>query len=272
MRFGVQVSIARGPRACVRAAVERGCEALQIFSANPRAWALGSRYADEDPVLASELESAGITPLVLHAPYLVNPAAADPDVYARSVAAMAHACARAAPLGAMVIVHAGRDRTGPREASLRRAAAALRAAVKLSPGARILVEATAGGRGSVASTIEELEQLLDAVGDERVGVCLDTCHLHAAGERIGRALVDKIDRRIGCSRVEVLHANDSRDPCGSGRDRHWHIGQGEIGQAAFRAFLGDRRLRHTAVIVETPGGVDEDRANIAAVKRAAGRV
>jgi len=255
------------PRALVEAARSRGCETVQIFSSNPRAWALPRTGPDRDAQVRELLEEADIHPLLLHTPYLVNIGAPDPDTYARSVATIVHAADRARRLDAYVVVHAGRTVGTDRTPALRRAAAAVLTALKLCPDTKILVEPTSGGRGSVASTIAETAELLACVDDDRVGLCLDTCHLHVAGHDLSRprsvrATLDEAHAAFGLSRVVAIHANDAKDPAGSCRDRHESLGRGTIGAAGFRAFLSDPRLGHAAVVCETPGDIEEDRANV----------
>ena len=268
MRMGAHIFVARGTNHAVRSAVERGCEVVQIFSSSPRAWAIAEPGPGHDERLRDAFAANGISPILLHAPYLVNIAAADPDVYARSVACLVHAAQRGRRVGGPVVVHAGRDRLGPRDASLKRAAAAVLTTLKLVPGARVLIEPTSGGRGSVASTVDETAELLAVVDDERVGVCFDTCHAHVAGHELSTArgakrFVGLVASRIGVDRVGALHVNDARDPAGSCRDRHWHIGRGTIGDEGFATLLSDRRLRRVPAILETPGDVDDDRRNLA---------
>lgn len=268
MRFGVHVPISRGPQKAVEFALERDCEAAQIFSSNPRGWALSKAGPDSDRALHEALTAKDIRPVLLHTPYLVNIAAPDADVYAKSVASLVHAADRGRRLDGYVIVHAGRDAMGPREAAVERSAAALVTALKLVPSARLLVEPTTGGRGVVAARVEQVAELLHAVDDERVGVCPDTCHAHATGYELATAAgatgwLDELERMVGFERIPVLHVNDSRDACGSNRDRHWHIGEGEIGETGMRTVLRDPRLRDLAVVLETPGRLKQDRANLA---------
>ena len=266
--MGVHIFVARGTAHAVRSAVERGCEVVQIFSSSPRAWALAEPGPGHDERVRDAFAAEGISPILLHAPYLVNIAASDPDVYARSVACLVHAAQRARRIGGPVVVHAGRDRFGPREVSLRRAAGAILTTLKLVPAARVLIEPTSGGRGSIASSVDETAELLAEIDDERVGVCLDTCHAHVAGHDLSTARgakrwVNLVVAKIGVERIGALHVNDARDPAGSFRDRHCHIGEGTIGNEGFAAILADRRLRYVPAILETPGDADDDRRNLA---------
>jgi deoxyribonuclease-4 len=275
MRFGVQVSVSKGALKAVEFAVERGCETVQIFSSNPRAWALSRADPAGDAELRAAFDAKDIGPVLLHTPYLINIATPDPELYAKSVASLVHAADKARRLDGYVIVHAGRDQSSPREDAVDRAAAAVLTVLKLVPDARLLVELTAGGPGAVAARIAEAAELLDALDDARVGLCLDTCHAHAAGYDLtspkgATAWLDEADAAFGLGRVPAIHCNDARDPRGSNRDRHWHIGQGEIGEAGFRTLLRDARLQEKTFICETPGGVVEDRENLARARALAG--
>lgn len=275
MRFGVHVTTSKGPRGTIDAAVERGCETVQIFSSNPRGWALSRVGPFDDRELADGLRAKDIGPVLLHTPYLVNLAAPDPDVYAKSVASLVHAADRARRLDGFVIVHAGRDSRGDRDDAVDRAAAAVLTALKLCPGAHVLVELTAGGRGAVAARLPEAAELLEAVGDQRAGLCLDTCHAFAAGYDLStptgaRAFVDEADALGLLPSVRAIHLNDSRDPCGSNRDRHAVPGQGTIGEAGFRALLRDERLREIPCVLELPGDAAAHRAMLDRMRAWAG--
>lgn len=273
MRFGVHVSIAGKPRRTLEAALERGCEAIQVFSSNPRGWALPRDSAPDDLELRGLLDDHDLHPVLVHAPYLINIASPEPEVYARSVGSLVGACERARRLDGWVVVHTGRDAGAPRDEALGRAAAVVGAARKLT-GVRILLEPTAGGKGAVAATLPQTTELLEAIDDPGVGVCLDTCHVHAAGHdlsdpRKAKAFVDEALGALG-PRLVALHVNDSRDPAGSGRDRHWHVGEGTIGPDGFRAVLGHPGLEDRTAICETPGEAAEDRQNLARTRAYAG--
>ncbi|MGH7268424.1 MAG: deoxyribonuclease IV, partial [Candidatus Rokuibacteriota bacterium] len=136
---------------------------------------------------------------------------------------------------------------------------------------RLLVELMAGTSGAVASTIEEARRLFDAVGDERLGLVLDTCHLFAAGQDVRTpaglaAALARFDRAVGLDRVLAVHLNDARAGLGSGLDRHEHIGRGGIGLRAFRLLVTDPRLRAVPMVLETPKEGDWDRRNLATLR------
>lgn len=272
MRLGAHVPT-RGslPRA-VDSALQRGCEAFQVFVSNPRAWAPPNHSSDALREFAERRSEAGLGPVFAHSSYLVNIASPDEGFRRRSVDLARRELETVARMGADgLVVHAGAGGPGERAAALERAA---RSVLELADaGPEILLELTAGGAGAVASTIARAAELLDAVGRHpRVGICVDTCHLFAAGaplddpEGAREALADLRAHRLA-SRLRVLHANDSKDPRGSRRDRHEHLGEGSIGDAGFRAVLAHPAVRRAAVLIETPGKLEDDRRNLARLRR-----
>lgn len=270
-RVGCHVSVAGGlPHALERAA-RRGCDALQVFPSNPRGWAL------PDPDLAAEAALADAAhergwPLFLHAPYLVNLSAPDARVHERSVENLAFALERGARLGAAgVIVHTGSARGADRDAALTRAATTMTALLDRVDGIDLVVELTAGSGFMIAGTVEELADVFVACEwHPRVRICLDTCHLFAAGHDLTTAAgVRRLRagvRALGAERVTVVHVNDSRDPLGSHRDRHARVGRGTIGLDPLRRFFGWPELRHAPLILETPGTAAEVTADVALVR------
>lgn len=249
-----------------------GGDALQIFSSNPRGWARPEPDPEEERALTAAC-AARDWPLFLHAPYLVNLAAPDDLVHERSVAAMAFALSRGARLSAAgVVVHAGSALSGDRDLARQRAADAALALLDRNPGVDLLFELTAGGgTRAVARTVEDASMLLDACGgDERVGVCVDTCHLWAAGLDLttdgGLGALRAGVRSLGRSRVRLLHVNDSRDPLGSGRDRHADLGEGLLGTDALASFLRAPEWQDVTAILETPGDDERRRADLTFVR------
>jgi deoxyribonuclease IV len=233
-------------------------EVVQIFLGNPRGWAPSAADIEADQAFVGACRASG-TPVFVHAPYLVNLGSPSARTVDQSAHALEHTLRRARAVGARgVVVHAGSAVVAGRRADAMHAARdALLPVLDAVPGAPpVLVEPTAGGGEALASTLPTLAEYLDVLGrDERIGACLDTCHLHAAGHdlssptRMARAMAAAV-RAVAPLRVGLLHVNDSRDPCGSLRDRHAAIGAGTIGRAAF-AGLFTGAVRGVPMVVET---------------------
>ena len=269
-RIGAHVSVAGGVLRALERAAAIGAEVMQVFVANPRAWAPPPVDADADAAFAA----ACSVPVFVHAPYLINFGSPSADTLARSADALAFSLRRGAAIGAAgVVVHAGSAVLGHRWAD---AMAQLRPAVlsvlDAGPDApRLLIEPTAGGGGALASDPSSLAAYLDALGrDERIGVCLDTCHMHAASPaglgdaRSFASALRAYARAAGPGRIGLLHVNDSRDAAGSKRDRHESIGRGTIGREAFAALFATPATRSVPMVVET---ADADHAaDIATLK------
>jgi deoxyribonuclease-4 len=148
----------------------------------------------------------------------------------------------------------------------------VRRALAAAPGPELVIELTAGGSGTIASRWPEAAEILHALdGEPRVRFCFDTCHALAAGYDLTtpeglRACLAEMRREVGASRLALVHANDSRDPVGSRRDRHWHVGEGTIGLEPFRALMSDRDIRRVPIVIETPGTLADDLRNIARLR------
>lgn len=221
---------------------------------------------------------AGLGPLVLHAPYMVNVASPNPDFRSRSVELAGATVVLADAIQADgVVVHAGSAGASTEPArAMEVAAASLVAIAEVAEVTSVFVELTAGGAGSVASTFPHYRRLLETAGRHpRLALCADTCHLFASGYALDnpqgvRDCFDQV-RRLGLSRrLRVIHANDSKLPLGAHRDSHTHIGQGHIGEDGFRAILAHPAVRRCAVICETPGRLEDHARNIATIRRLAG--
>jgi len=283
---GCHVSLAGGLARAVGRALERGGDALQTFSSNPRGWALpavdgargrgGVPRSEEDAAGRAALRTQSL-PLFLHAPYLVNLASPDPVTLSRSVESTAFALERAARVGATgVVVHAGHAVGAVRPEAIERMAQSLAGLLALGDGVDLLLELTAGGRGALACCPEEAAELLDAVGGHpRLRVCIDTCHLWAAGIDLasedGRAELAAGLDALGPGRVALVHVNDSADALGSRRDRHRNLGRGTIPPDALAPLLALPALAGAVLVTETPGTAEEQAADVAAVRRAATR-
>ena len=279
--LGFHVSIAGGLRKAVERGLERRCTTLQIFCGNPRAWAIGSRSEEEIESFKRARAQAGLAPLFVHACYLINPCAPDRTVFARSVRRMAEELRACAEIGAeFYIIHPGSHKERSPAWGVRRAAQAIaQAAERAGAAAEILLENTASPHGPGGS-FETLGALIERTQARapglRLGVAIDSCHSFGAGYDLREPaeverLVEEAHAAVDLSRVQLIHANDSRDPPGSGRDRHYHIGKGAIGTAGMRNLLCHPRLKALPVILETPWeSLDADLRNMRAVRRLTG--
>jgi deoxyribonuclease IV len=283
VRIGAHVSVAGGLDRAVGNAVAAGCESLQVFVSNARGWAPPPVDAAADERFRADLEGAGLGPLFVHAPYLVNFASASPATRERSRAVVAATLAKAAGIGAAgVVVHAGQalasgraaGLASTREALLPLADAAARPSGPMAPdaGPDLILELTAGTRGALASRFEEMAELLAACDHHpRLKVCMDTCHAQAAGYDLGdpagaAKALDELFATLG-DRVVLVHANDARDPVGAGRDRHCPIGTGTIGDQGFAAILAHPGLATLPVITETTGDPEQMTADLTRLHR-----
>lgn len=267
-------------RAADRAA-EIGATALQIFSDNPTAWQRRSEPWPELGAFRSRLAEHGITPLVIHGSYLINPAGPDDDLHARSIGLLAAELRAARDLGAAYVnVHIGSHRGAGVEAGTERVVAAIVRALATEdpadprPGPVVALENSAGGGWGLGLDIDELARIasaLDAAGvaRERVAFCLDTAHAWGAGHDLADpaatdAFLVAFDKRIGLDRLPLIHLNDSRSERGSRLDRHEHVGAGRIGEAGMAHLLRHPLLAGATYILETPG-MDEgyDAINVA---------
>ena len=255
------MSIAGGlPRAVDRAQASR-CDALQIFTKSVGQWRARALPSEEVVRFRERLRETGIRPVVAHNSYLINLAAANPALRAQSVAALGEEIDRAEILGLDgLVMHPGSYTTGTEDGGLRLIADGLSALLRSRRRGRtmILLEHTAGQGTNLGHRFEQIATIIQHLkGSPRLGVCLDTCHLLAAGYDIcsGEGYEQTFrdfDRIIGLDRLKAFHVNDSRKPCGSRVDRHEHIGKGCIGLAPFRRLLNDQRFATLPMLLETP--------------------
>ncbi len=264
-------------------AAEIGAEVVQVFVGNPRGWATSPGDPGQDEGFRAGCEQAGI-PAYVHAPYLVNLGSPTELTARRSAESLAHSIARGVAIGARgVVAHTGSAvDAAHREAAMRQVREALlplldavdtlAARHGVADGAYLLVEPTAGAGESLCATVADLGPYFDALERHpRLGVCLDTCHAFAAGHDLAtpggaRATVDELLAVVGPDRLRLVHANDSKDPVGSRRDRHERIGHGRIGADAFRELLAHPATRGVPVVLETPGSPADYRADMALVR------
>lgn len=272
--LGAHMSIAGGLPLAVDRAVAHGCEALQIFSKSSSQWRARPLERAEIRAFRSRVDRAGLRVVVAHASYLINLGTEDPTLRARSIEAFGIELDRAHALGLLgVVIHPGCFTTGNEEEGLRLVASGVREALgqRRRGTTRVLLEHTAGQGTALGWRFEHLRAILAHLdGDPRVGICLDTCHLFAAGFDLAspegyEATFRSFRRLVGIERLAVFHVNDSKKPLGSRRDRHEHIGKGLIGIAGFERLLNDRRFQKLPMLLETPktegrraGSIDVD--------------
>jgi deoxyribonuclease IV len=271
VRIGAHVSVAGGLERAVGNATAVGCESLQVFVSNARGWAPPPVDPAADERFRADLQAAGLGPLFVHAPYLVNFASASPLTRERSREVVAATLAKAAAIGATgVVVHAGAALASGRTAGLATTREALLPLADAA-GPDLVLELTAGTRGALAARFEEMAELLAACEHHpRLKVCMDTCHAQAAGYDLGdpadvAKALDELFATLG-ERVVLVHANDSRDPVGAGRDRHCPIGTGTIGDQGFAAILAHPGLATLPVITETTGDPDQMATDLTRLK------
>jgi deoxyribonuclease-4 len=260
-RLGAHLSIAGGlPRAVDRAEAS-GCEALQVFTKSAGQWRARALPPEEIALFRRRVRETKIGPVVAHNSYLINLAAADAALRARSIEALRDELDRAETLGLDgLVMHPGSYTSGTAEAGLRMIADGLSEIFDSRPDAktRVLLEQTAGQGTNLGHRFEHLAEIIDRLGgSRRVGVCLDTCHLIAAGYDIGsdagyEDTFRQFGRIVGFARLKAFHFNDSKKPCGSRVDRHEHIGKGCLGLEPFRRILNDPRFAKLPMLLETP--------------------
>ncbi len=263
-----------GVAGTVEACRSRRADCAQVFLSNPRAWAPPSFGDDDVTRFRQQWRASGLGPLVAHAPYPINVASPDATTLRRSRRLLGATVSVADVIGVdLVVVHAGSGGDASARVARRRAATSLREVVGAAPRVRVLVELMAGTTAAIASLPHEAVDLLEAVGDDRLGLCLDTCHLFAAGVPLDDpdqvpAFVDQLDGSGLLARVGLIHANDSVCGRGEHRDRHADLGDGRIGRRGLGP-LARTRLGSVPWILETPGDAERQRADLAWLRRAA---
>ena len=278
---GAHESVAGGLHLAFDRLRQAGGEALQIFTRNQRQWHPQALTAEEIALFQQAWKESGALPVSSHASYLINLASGKQELIEKSITAFAGEINRCAKLGVpFVVIHPGSHGGDGVEVGLVRFARALDLALAESePGVTVLLETTAGQGSSLGHRFEHLATIIEGIDDKaRVAVCLDTCHVFAAGYDIGtaegaQATLRAFDKTIGLKRLVAIHINDSVKGLGSRVDRHAHIGQGLIGGAGLAALLTDKRLAKVPFLLETPKGEDlaEDRMNLAALRALAGQ-
>lgn len=265
-RLGVHTSIAGGVHLSLQRARDLGCNTAQIFSHNPRQWAVSDIPPGTAAAFRELRKTFDIQPVFVHASYLINLAAADRSILERSMHLLKRELDLADMLGAeYVVIHTG-SASGDSAGDGRRRAigSLLKIAEEGKWQAGLLLENTAGERGDITSRITELAEIIGKSDTKLIsGITFDTCHGFAAGYDIGHeeglsALVDEIEDHLGIDMLKLIHLNDAKKGLNSRVDRHWHIGEGEIGLEGLREFVNNPAFKNIPMILETPKKDAED--------------
>ena len=277
LRLGAHESIAGGMYKAFDRAQSAGCDALQIFVKPNRAWAVKPLTKKDIDLFRAKAVDTDVQPVVGHASYLLNLGTPDAILWKKSIDTLIVELERCEALGIpYLVLHPGSHVGTGEEAGLARVAQALGEVHAGTPGlhARTLLETTAGQGSSLGYRFEHLAWLMDNAPDgERLGVCLDTCHVFAAGYELRTpggyaATMGEFDRVVGLEQLKAIHLNDSKGDLGNRKDRHNHIGKGYIGLEGFRHILNDARLAGLPALLETPKSDDlhEDRENLGVLR------
>jgi len=264
-----------GLKTAITSGEEIGCTAVQLFTANPRQWHSPPISDEEIASFREAMASSSVRFLCAHDSYLINLAAPNPKVMASSLAAFAHELERAEVLGIpWVVTHMGAHLDSGEDVGLDRLVDSVQKLLDESSEmqAGIALETTAGQGTGLGYTFEQLVRVLDGVGETaRLGVCLDTCHIHAAGYDLSdeagyEGVMAEFSDLIGLERLKIVHCNDAKKARGSRVDRHEHLGRGAIGLEAFERLANDPRLHSVPLIVETPEAETMHRENVAVLR------
>jgi deoxyribonuclease-4 len=274
MLYGAHVSVAGGITNAIARGVDRGCDAIQIFTQSSRQW----KPTNHDPAMLAQFgplaAEAGIDYSICHAIYFINLASLDDEIYRKSVDALTNTVGIAAQIGADVCFHVGSHRGMGLEATMPRIQAGLEAAFAvLAPDCWLLLENSAGAGDTIGRDIGELAAVIGAAGHPRLGLCIDTCHIYVSGIDVREpdavdGLLNDIDDQVGIDRLRALHINDAAALLGSNRDRHANMLEGELGER-MGVFLSHPALQGLPAILETPGpeGKGSDRGEVDRLKR-----
>jgi deoxyribonuclease-4 len=259
MFIGAHVSTAGGLDKAVERGNERGCESIQIFNQSPRMWRPTNYGEDDFAAFKEAMDASKVERVIIHAVYLINTASKDKELAKKSLNSLTHSLRVGDGIGASgVVLHPGSTLGGPLKPSLKRAAKVIKAALKETDSCKLLLEQTAGHKGLIGRNFEETAELIDLAGGERLGLCLDSCHMFVQGYDITdeehlAAVLDEADETVGIDRLGAIHVNDSAVPLGAHLDRHANIGKGEMGKKGLAAFLSEPRFEGLPATLETPG-------------------
>ncbi len=275
MRLGIHMPQKGGFQRNVKRAGEIGCRSVQIFPGNPTSWKLPSLDPDKLKKRGEYLKEWDLTPLIIHAVYLLNLASPHQEVYEKSQIMLEETMQVARCYGApYVVIHTGSHGSTGREKGLSRIMEALERQIpRWPPGVTLLLENTSGGGSLLGGDLRDLGEIVSRFRQAPLGVCFDTAHAWGAGYDLSEEaevwlVLEELFSQVEISRLLLIHANDTTVERGSGKDRHQHIGQGAIGEKGFGALLNREWGEDFPVILETPEmGTEKDRENLQALRR-----
>lgn len=282
MRLGAHVSTAGGADLAILRGLDFGCESIQIFTKNNNQWRAAPLKKDVVERFRSNLADSGMSPVVAHGSYLINLGTSKKVLWKKSWKSLKTELERCEMLGVQFFVtHPGSHTGAGMDQGLKNLTDALNLVHSETKGYRVvtLIEHMAGQGTNLCCEFEQIARVIENIRDkDRIGVCLDTCHLFAAGCDYRtpdnyQALMRTIEQTIGLSWVKCIHLNDSKTAFGSRVDRHEHIGKGKIGRLGFQLFLTDPRFQQTPGLIETPtdGTGKDERRNLRALRRLASK-
>jgi len=281
MKIGAHVSASGGISKAVGRGVEIGCETIQIFGSSPQSWAFKPVPDSEIDAFRQSASESGLGPVFLHAIYLINMGTADQASLAKGINSLINYMTLAADIGAAgIIFHPGSHKGAGYDAIFEQAVESIKRVLDRSPeGPYLCLENMAGMGQHIGAKLRELGDIIKAVDNPRLRICLDTQHSFAAGYDLKTQegvdmMMAEFDETIGVDKLAAVHANDSKQPCGSGVDRHDNIGEGLIGEAGFEAIMGHPAFRDVPFFLEVPGfeGKGPDQRNIDILKNIRYRV
>jgi deoxyribonuclease IV len=276
MLIGAHVSTAGGLDKAIERGTALGCESIQIFNQSPRMWRPTKYGPDDFAAFREAMAESPVEAAVIHAVYLINCATKDKELRKKSLDSLTHALRTGDGIGAAgVVLHPGAQKGEPLGPSMKRAGKVIAAALEDSESCPLLLEQTAGHKGLLGRDFDETAELIELAGaGDRLGLCLDSCHLFVQGfdvtdEAHLSDVVDEADAKVGLDRLRCLHVNDAAAPLGSCRDRHANLGKGEMGKQGLAAFLSEPRFEGLPATLETPGPAKKgpDKKEVTAAKR-----
>jgi deoxyribonuclease-4 len=267
LKLGVHVSISGGISNSVDNALKIGCSAFQIFTRSPRQWKTKGLTPNETEMFKEKLDNSSIGPesVVVHMPYLPNLSAPTSEMYEKSILVLTDEITRCNLLGIpYLVIHLGSHLgQGPKNGINQLVNACTKSLQSYSDRGlpknrvKILLENSAGQKNSIGSQIEEIQSIFNILGKNDYGLCIDTCHLFAAGYDLSSetgvsTLIEQIDSHLGTENIKIIHLNDSKGDLGSNLDRHYHVGLGKIGESGLRHLVNYKKLNKIPFIMETP--------------------